>query len=89
MANIINKFHFFILLVLVNFSIFCAETQGDKSVREELIKRTIVILPFLNKNKVEKFGYISETLRDVLKAKIIDTKMFNLVSFSETDEKIK
>ncbi len=84
-----NKHIIFFLLIIFGYSIFCAENEKQKAVKEVLVKRTIVIMPFLNKNKVDKFGYISETLRDVLKAKIIETKIFNLISFSDTDEKIK
>lgn len=83
-----NKVLILIAFVFFNYSIFCAETPDEKTIKDDLVKRTIVILPFLNKNNADKYAYIAETLRNALKAKIVEVKNFNLVSFSATDAKI-
>ncbi len=54
-----------------------------------LIKRTIAIVPFNNQNNTEKYNYLSDTIRDALKAKLLKTNIFNLTSFSSINNEIK
>jgi TolB-like protein len=71
----------FVILISV-FNLFSIEKK------EENIKRTIMILPFLNKNDVKKYSYLSDSIRDALKAKLLDGDNFILTNLSSIDSKI-
>jgi TolB-like protein len=82
-----NKSILIVLIITAPLILFSSEKEISKP-DDSIVKRTIVILPFINKNNVKKFSYIAGSLRDALKAKILESKIFNLISFSATDEKI-
>lgn len=74
----------FIILILSFFSsIIIAENQP------QLIKRTVLILPFLNKNKVEKYDYLQDTLLDALNSELIRTDQFNFIGPTKVEEILK
>jgi len=76
-----KKIVYFIILTTISFNIFAEETK--------LSKRTIVILPFVNQNKITDYSYLSNTLIVSLKAKLLNADLFNFVSFSDVDSAIK
>ena len=77
-----KKLFVLILSALVSFSMTGIEKK------EETVKRTIMILPFLNKNDVKKYSYLSDSIRDALKAKLLDGNNFILTNFSVIESKI-
>jgi TolB-like protein len=81
----LNKLIFILLILLFSFSISGAEINK----KEEVVKRTIMILPFVNTNNVAQYGYISDALRDALRSKLIEVENFQLSNFSLIDDKIK
>ncbi|MBN2544251.1 MAG: hypothetical protein JXB50_00550 [Spirochaetes bacterium] len=79
-----KKFLTVIFLLAVQLILFGIEKKEN-----ETIRRTIAILPFYNQNSVEKYDYLSDTIRDSLKAKLVLTESFIITSFSLIDDKIK
>ena len=80
------------IIIIINlfFVFFTSYSIGNesKNSNEETIKRTIMILPFLNKNEVKKYSYLSDTIRDALKAKLLDSESFTLTNLNIIDSKI-
>jgi len=77
------------LTTLFIHSIEKKNNQNQKN--QELIKRTVLILPFLNNNNIEKYDFLSNTIMDALRANLINTGEFNLsnpVKLNEEIEKI-
>jgi len=68
----------FIFLILTIFLTVISSNEQTIISTEEFVKRTVLILPFINKNKVEKYDYLSDTLMDALKANLMNTGQFNL-----------
>jgi len=79
-----KKFLLVAFFILINLHVQCIEKK-----EKELLKRTVSILPFYNQNSVEKYDYLSDTIRDSLKAKLILTDSFIITSFSLIDDKMK
>ncbi len=75
----------FIILLLINLSINFIFGQNQTDSKKDLIKRTIAILPFLNKNNVEKYGYLSDTVRNALKTKLLNLDQFQFTNFTDID----
>lgn len=75
-----KRIAFITLLLLLSIIIF-AESQP-----QQLIKRTVLILPFLNKNNVEKYNYLQDTLVDALNSELIRTDQFNFIRPTEAEE---
>jgi hypothetical protein len=55
---------------------------------EELIKRTILIMPVYNQNSNSE-THLSGNIRDALRAKLDQTRMFNIIPFPEIDSAIE
>src|SRR4030042_4533244 len=79
-----KKYFIVLFLILINFIV-----QSIEKKEKELLKRTVSILPFYNQNSMEKYDYLSDTIRDSLKAKLVLTDSFILTSFSLIDDKMK
>jgi len=65
--------------------LYSAEKTGKK---DEKIKRTIAILPIANQNNVAEYNYLVYTIRDALKAQLLQTDQFLFSSFSEIDNEL-
>jgi len=83
MLKIIN----IIIFIFISFSFVKAEENYP--VNEEKIKRTVLILPFLNKNGMKKYDYLGDSLMKALKADLIKTNKFTLVNSIDIENKIK
>ena len=66
------------LLLFIIQNIF-AENQSEQ------IKRTILLLPFINKNKVEKYDYLRDSLLNALNSELIRTYLFNFTNPVEVE----
>ena len=77
------------IVIIVIFSIIINSLFAlrEKKPAKELIKRTIAIIPFLNKNNVEKYVYLSDTIRNALKTKLLDLDQFQFIAFNDIDTK--
>ncbi len=78
-----RNIYIYILIILISFNIF-GQTKQD-----ELINRTIVILPAYNMDKNPANNNLVTAIRDALRAKLTLKNMFNIVSFSEIDNRFK
>jgi len=83
MLKIVN----IIIFIFISFSIVKAEEKY--SLNKEEIKRTVLILPFLNKNGIKKYDYLGDSLMKALKAGLIETNKFILVNSIDVENKIK
>ncbi len=69
-----------IIIILFLFSnIFCSEKKI------QLIKRTVLIFPFINNNKVEKYDYLKDTLLNALNSELIRSDQFNFIPPTKLD----
>jgi hypothetical protein len=75
------------IILSVFILISCFNIYPDE--KTILLKRTIIIMPFVNQNKNSEYDFISYLLRDSLKARLMETNLFNLVNFSDVDSTIK
>ena len=71
-----------ILIFTVIAFIYALSVYGE----DNMIKRKIVIAPFFNQNRDKEFDYLSDTIRDALRAKLQGTNLFNLANFSDVDK---
>jgi hypothetical protein len=56
---------------------------------DELIKRKIIILPFVNKNKIMEYDYLSDIMMETLRGELLDTNIYEFTNFSMTDDILK
>ena len=82
---VLKKILLIVLLKILLLNFFYANVKSDD--KEELIKRTIAIMPFINKNNVEKYSYLSDTIRNALKSKLLDFDQFQFTNLNEIDDK--
>ena len=75
---------FFIFIFLLFSYVY---SENEIVPKKELIKRTIAIIPFLNKNNVEKYGYLSDTIRNALKTRLLNLDQFQFINFNDIDKK--
>ena len=54
--------------------VFCNENPST------LIKRTVLIFPFINKNNIEKYDYLKDTILNALNSELIRTNQFNFTN---------
>ncbi len=74
-----------IIISLINLLIFINFINPT----DELVKRTIMMLPFYNESKVEQYNYISNVIRDSLRTEIEMKNIFKFIEYSEIDKNIK
>jgi len=79
-----KKLFIIIIIIILSFKTFTNERENNT----ELIKRTVAIFPFVNINKVIEYNYLSGTIRNALKAELLNTDNFLFSDFSYIDEKI-
>ena len=69
-----------ILLLFINIFTF--------SLEKKVIKRKILILPFQNINNVNKYQFLSTSLRDALNAELLTSDLYSILSFAEISNEI-
>ncbi len=74
-----------ILFLMILFSVKPIYSDNSKN---KLVKRNIMILPFININKVEKYNYLGDMLRDALLAELLKTNNYNFVKYEDIKNKI-
>lgn len=74
----------FIFSLLLFYTLY---SENELNHKKDLIKRTIAIIPFLNKNNVEKYSYLSDTIRNALKTKLLNLDQFQFINFNDIDTK--
>jgi len=74
----------FIIIIIICLAYYISSDEN-----KTLVKRTVSILPFTNINNVAEYDYLKETLRNALKAELMNTKLFKISLFSEIDEELK
>ncbi len=84
-----KKFLIIILIILIYFNIYSIEKKPIEEKPKVFLKRTVAILPVLNQNKIEKYNYLADTIRDALKAKIMKNDNYIITVFSKIDDEIK
>ena len=68
------KVCFTLIIVLINFYIFPNEIVNDNV----LIKRNVLVLPFVNSNNNADYIFLNDTIPDAIKANLLNTNKFNL-----------
>ena len=79
-----SKSLFIVIALSCVINLFGIETDRSK----ELIKRTVLILPFSNQNNVDKYEYLSGTLMDALKANLFSLEQFDFINEDLVRDKI-
>ena len=82
-----KKFLILLFLCIFSPSIFFINGWGKNS--KKIIKRKILILPFQNINEVNKYKFLSTSLRDALNGELLDSNLYIILSFSEINNKIQ
>lgn len=75
--------------IYIFLSIFIISNLILSQTNENLIKRTIIILPAYNINRDPANNNLVTAIRDALRAKLTNKNMFNIVSFNDIDSKFK
>jgi TolB-like protein len=75
----------FSIYLMTIIKVFSYDNTNDN----DLIKRNVLILPFLNSNKNQDYDFLKDTIIDALKANLINTNQFNLSNPLQIDMKIK
>ena len=71
-----------VLMILLFINIFAF------SIEKKIIKRKIIILPFQNINNVNKYQFLSTSLRDALNAELLSSDLYSILSFAEITNEI-
>ncbi|MBN2544822.1 MAG: hypothetical protein JXB50_03430 [Spirochaetes bacterium] len=74
-----------ILLVILTCPFYSAQKEDNN---KELIKRTVMIMPFLNANKVAEYNYLQATLMDTLTAELMWTEQFIITKQRDIENEI-
>ncbi len=74
-----------IVTLLINYiSAFC--------LNDEILtppKSKILILPFMNKNKIAEYDYLSDIIMETIRGELVETDKYEFTNFSMTDKKLK
>jgi TolB-like protein len=70
------------IFILISLNILPAVKKEDKT----FIKRTILILPFQNKNNVAEYDYLSDVLMDALRAELSEQNKYNFANYDKTNQ---
>lgn len=73
-----------IFILLIVFLIISAAKKEEK-----VINRTIMIMPVYNLKKSVEFEYLTDVIRDAIRAKLDQKNLFNFIDYNEIDEGIK
>lgn len=87
-----NKYFKFLIIVFIKIIIFShlySAEKDENTKSSDFIKRTVLILPFLNKNNIIEYDYLSDILNDTLKSELLKTDLFNFTAPALADKKIK
>ena len=60
-----------------------------KEENDELVKRTVMIIPFYNTNNVIEHDYLSGLMRDALRTELLNTDQYLFTDFSLIDKEMK
>ncbi len=71
-------------LLFISFLIISAANKEDKT-----INRTIMVMPVYNLKKSAEFEYLTDVIRDAIRAKLDQKNLFNFIDYNEIDEGIK
>ncbi|MCG8570343.1 MAG: FlgO family outer membrane protein [Spirochaetes bacterium] len=74
-------------LIIIIFLIFILGSVQLYS--DDLVKRTVLILPFYNVNDNKEYEYLSGILRDALRSQLVNTGQYLYTDFSLIDKKIE
>jgi TolB-like protein len=80
-----KKISYIAVYFFIIFNIFPSDNSNDKI----LIKRNVLILPFINSNNNHDYDFLKDTIIDAIKANLMNTNQFNLSNPLELDKKIK
>jgi len=73
-------------MIFIN-NILNSTTKNDTA--EELVIRTIAVFPITNQSDNKEYNYLTYTIRDALKAQLIQTDQFLFSDFTELDKELK
>ncbi len=62
---------------------------GQQNEKKNLLKRTVLMLPFVNINKVSKYDYLAGTISDALKSELLKTGNFQFIGRADADDMMK
>ena len=74
----------FILLFICIFIIISADKNENNT-----INRTILVMPIYNLKNNTEYDYLTDVIRDTIRAKLDQKNLFNFIDFSEIDQSIK
>lgn len=73
----------FFLLISISFMF------PDEAEKNQYIKRTILILPFQNKNNIAEYNYLSDVLMETLRVELVEQNRFNFTNYTEANEAVR
>jgi len=73
----------FLIIILFDLKVFSLTENPD------LVKRTVLILPFVNKNKIAEYDYLSEIIMETLRSELLQSEIFEFTNFSLSRNKYK
>ena len=73
-----------ILLLICIFIIISADKKDNNT-----INRTIMVMPIYNLKSNSEYDYLTDVIRDTIRAKLDQKNLFNFIDFSEIDQSIK
>lgn len=73
-------------LLIIILSIFIAVSAFAEN--EDMVKRKIIILPFVNKNKVAEYNYLSGIIMETVRSVLYETDLYEFTNFTKTDERL-
>ena len=77
------KKFFFLLLISI---IIMISANNDNN---NTINRTILIMPIYNLKNNTEYDYLTDVIRDTIRAKLDKKNLFNFIDFNEIDKSIK
>ena len=84
-CRLVNKIFFIIVFILyMSINICPYEVSSDVN----LIKRNVIILPFINSNKDAEYDYLKDVIRDAIKTNLLITDQFNITNPLQINKKI-
>ena len=72
----------FLIFLLISLNVFSNDAGNV------LIKRNVLVIPFVNSNNDQKYDFLKDAISDAIKANLMNTNQFNLSNPLEIDKKI-
>jgi len=72
------------ILILIFASLLTGFCLGDN---EDMVKRKIVIFPFINKNKVIEYNYLSDIIMETVRSALFQKDLYEFSNYSVSDDK--